>query len=113
MSSTKTTKGRGKESSQALVDRPFVGQWSEEGAATARQRLGVAIGPYVSDVDGADPVSVRAALSREPFGHLISDEAIEKLCRDGRGADLFLPVSDMAVWDRSGYLSVHSDPAND
>ncbi len=91
MSSTKKTKGRGKEPSQALVDRPFVGQWSEEGAAIARQRLGVAVGPYISDVDGTDPASVRAALSREPFGYLISDEAIEKLCREGRGTDLFPP----------------------
>lgn len=73
------------------MDRPFVGQWSEEGAAIARQCLGVAIGPYMSDVDGADPASVRAALSREPFGYLISDEAIEKLCHEGRGADLFPP----------------------
>lgn len=89
MSSMKRMKGRGKEPSQALVDRPFVGQWSEEGAAIARQRLGVAIGPYILEVDGADPVSVRAALNREPFGDLISDEAIAKLCREGRGADLF------------------------
>ncbi|QUS38039.1 hypothetical protein RPMA_03570 [Tardiphaga alba] len=91
MSSMKRTKGRGKEPSQALVDRPFVGQWSEEEAAIARQRLGVAIGPYISAVDGADPVSVRAALNGEPFGDLISDEAIAKLCREGRGADLFPP----------------------
>ncbi|QQO14789.1 hypothetical protein JJB99_00910 [Bradyrhizobium diazoefficiens] len=37
----------------------------------------------------SDPASVRAALANEPFGHLIPDEAIEKLCRDGDAADLF------------------------
>ena len=84
-----TKKGRAHEVSQALVDRPFAGRWSEEEAARARQSPGLVIGPYEPKVDANDPVLVRAALANEPFGYLISDEAIEQLCRDGRLADLF------------------------
>lgn len=83
------TRKSSKAPSQAVLNLPFIGQWSEEGAASVRQRPGVTIGPYKLEVDGADPVSVRAALSKEPFGHLIPDEAIEKLCSQGRGVDLF------------------------
>ena len=90
MSSTKRGKGeRVPEVSHALVDRPFASRWCEEEAAAARQAPGLVIGPYVPKVDVNDPASVRAALANEPFGHLISDEAIEKLCREGHGADLF------------------------
>jgi hypothetical protein len=73
----------------ATTERPFAGRWSEEGAAFARQQHGSPIGPYAPEVDGTDPASVRAALGKEPFGHLIPDEAIEMLCREGRGAELF------------------------
>ena len=75
--------------SQALVDRPFAGRWSEEEAALARQQIGLVIGPYAPNVDGRDLASVRAALAKEPFGYLILDEAIEKLCCEGRGDELF------------------------
>jgi hypothetical protein len=75
--------------SQALVERPFGGRWSEVGAARVRELPGVVIGPYDANVDVNDPASVRAALAKEPFGHLIPDEAIEKLCREGNGASLF------------------------
>lgn len=90
MRSTKAAKGdRVREVSQALVGRPFAGRWSEQAAAQARQAPGLVIGPYAPKVDVSDPASVRAALANEPFGHLISDEAIEKLCREGHAADLF------------------------
>jgi hypothetical protein len=77
------------EVSPPFVERPFAGRWSEEEAAAARQAPGLVIGLYVPNVDMSDPASVRAALAREPFGHLIPDEAIEKLCREGHAADLF------------------------
>lgn len=80
---------RGGKRQPTFTERPFAGRWSEEGAAFARKQHGSAIGPYASETDGTDPVSVRAALRREPFGHLIPDEAIEKLCRERRGPDLF------------------------
>lgn len=83
--------GRDREMSQALLDRPFAGRWSEEAAAHARQLPGSAIGPYAPVVDVSDSVSVRAALAKEPFGHLIPDEAIENLIREGHAADLFPP----------------------
>jgi len=90
MGSTKRANGvRGREVSQASVDRPFAGRWSEEEAAHARQMPGLVIGPYAPKVDASDPASVRAALANEPLGYLISDEAIEKLCREGHGTDLF------------------------
>jgi hypothetical protein len=80
-------KGRGSGGGAIEASEP----WSEAGAARARQSPGVVIGEYESNVDGSDPDSVRAALKNEPFGHLISDEAIEKLCREGRGQELFPP----------------------
>jgi hypothetical protein len=90
MSSTKRGKGgRVHKVSQALADRPFVGRSSKEGAAHARQIPGLVIGPYAPTVDPSDPASLRAALANEPFRHLISDELIEKLCREGHGAALF------------------------
>jgi hypothetical protein len=90
MKSTKRAKGkRVREVSQALLDRPFAGRWSEEEAARVRQTPGMVIGPYAPKVDVSDPASVRAALANEPFGHLIPDEAIEKLCREGHAANLF------------------------
>jgi hypothetical protein len=74
---------------EAWVERPFAGRWSEVEAAHCRQLPGVWIGRYVQDVDVSDPISVRATLAKGPFGHLIPDEAIEKLCREGNAADLF------------------------
>jgi hypothetical protein len=74
---------------QAWVERPFAGRWSEEEAARVRQLPGVRIGPNVSNVDGSDPASVRVALAQEPFGYLIPDKAVDKLCREGLGASLF------------------------
>ena len=90
MGSTKRRpSGRPTDPSQALIDRPFAGRWSEEEAARIRQRRGLVIGPYVPKVDVTNPASVRAALANEPFGDLISDEAIEKSCLEGRAASLF------------------------
>ena len=90
MSSTKRGKGApARKVSQALVERPFTGRWSEEEAAHVRQTPGLMIGPYEPKVDASDPASMRAALANDPVGYLISDEAIEKLCREGHGADLF------------------------
>jgi hypothetical protein len=90
LSSTKRESGkRADKMSQALVERPFGGRWSEEGAARVRELPGVVIGPYHANVDVNDPASVRAALEKEPFGHLIPDEAIEKLCREGNAGGLF------------------------
>jgi hypothetical protein len=90
MSLTKRGKrGTDRKVGQALLARPFAGRWSEEEAARIRQLPGVVIGPYAPEVDVSDPASVRAALANEPFGHLISDEAIEKLCREGHAGSLF------------------------
>lgn len=90
MNSTTRRKREGsREVGQPFVERPFAGRWSEEEAAAARRAPGLVIGPYVPNVDMSDPASVRAALAGEPFGHLIPDEAIEKLCREGHAADLF------------------------
>ncbi|MGJ4899137.1 hypothetical protein ACQR2B_29190 [Bradyrhizobium oligotrophicum] len=88
-SRTRREREGGREVNQPFVERPFASRWSEEAAAAARLAPGVVIGPYLPQVDVNDPASVRAALANEPFGHLIPDEAIEKLCREGHGADLF------------------------
>jgi hypothetical protein len=77
------------EMSEALLARPFAERWSEEAAARIRLMPGVVIGVYEPIVNLNDPKSVRAALANETFGHLIPDEAIEKLCREGSARDLF------------------------
>ena len=89
MALTKRTGPRRRPTSKALADRPFAGRWSEEEAARLRQQIGMVIGPYKLDVDLSDPASVRAALTKEYVEHLFSDEAIEKLCRDGQAGQLF------------------------
>jgi len=92
----KKARARGKWISESLADRPLP-RWSEMEAARARQDPRLVVGaPPVLNVDGSDPLSVRSALDEEPFGHLISDETIEKLCREGRGWEL-LP-KDYPVW---------------
>lgn len=41
------------------------------------------------DIDGSDPVAVKAGLLQTTFGYLVPDATIEVMCRHDRGCDLF------------------------
>ncbi|MEY9135021.1 hypothetical protein ACVMII_003925 [Bradyrhizobium diazoefficiens] len=42
-----------------------------------------------ADVDFTDPVAVKTALGNETFGHLLPEETIEAMCKQGLGRELF------------------------
>ena len=85
----KKLRARRKWISDAFADRPLP-PWSEDDAAIDRQIPGMIIGPApVLDIDRSDPQSVRTALDRQPFGHLIPYATIEDLCPEGMSSELF------------------------